>query len=80
MKRTELREIVAAVLEINPEELNADTNLTTIETFDSVSTLTLMVELSEKAGIRVSPSDLRDLRYYRDIERLAERQNIELTD
>jgi acyl carrier protein len=80
VKRTELREIVAAVLEINPEELNADTNLTTIETFDSVSTLTLMVELGEKAGIRVSPSDVRDLRYYRDIERLAERQNIELTD
>lgn len=80
MKRTELREIVAAVLEIRPEELNPETNLTTIETFDSVSTLTLMVELGEKAGIRVSPSDVRDLRYYRDIERLAERQNIELTD
>jgi acyl carrier protein len=80
VKRSELREIVAEVLEIKPNELNPDTDLTTIETFDSVSVLTLMVELAEQAGIRMGPTDTRDLRYYRDIERLAEKQNVELTD
>lgn len=80
VKRSELRQIVAGVLEVKPEELNGDSDLTTIGTFDSVSVLSLMVELGEKAGIRMSPADTRDLRYYRDIERLAERQGIELLD
>lgn len=80
MKRDELRAIVADVLEVAPTSLTADTVLADFETFDSVTVLTLMVELSDRAGIQMSPGDTRDLKYYRDIERLAAKQNIELTD
>ena len=80
MKREDLREIVAEELEVEPEELDSGTDLTTIEMFDSVSVLTLMIELDEQCGIKMSPADTRELRYYGDIERLAERQGITLTD
>ena len=80
MKRSELRALVAGVLEINSEELNGDTDLTTIETFDSVSVLSLMLELEEKAGIRMGPEDTRNLRHYGDIESLAKKQGVELLD
>jgi acyl carrier protein len=80
MRRAELRGIVAYVLEIEPDQLDSDTDLTTIEMFDSVSILTLMIELDEKAGIKMTAADTRGLRYYGDFERLAAKQGIVLTD
>jgi acyl carrier protein len=80
VKRAELRKVVAEVLEIEPDVLDSDTDLTAIETFDSVSVLTLMIALDEQAGIKMRPADARELRYYGDIERLAEKQGIVLAD
>jgi len=80
MKRTELMNIVAGVLEIDPNNLNSDTDLNTIDTFDSVSVLTLMIAVDEQAGIKISPAEANTLRYYRDIESLAERQGIIFVD
>ena len=51
-----------------------------IDLFDSVSVLTLMVELDEKAGIKMSPSDAKNTCTFGDIEKLAERQGIPLED
>ena len=76
MKRSELRQIVADVLSIEPGQLTPETKLDTIETFDSVGLLTLMVELGEKAGIMMGPSDARKLVHYSDIEKLAESQKV----
>jgi acyl carrier protein len=80
MNRMALRKIVADVLEIDPELLGPDTDLTTIETFDSVAVLTLMLELDQLARIRMSPEEASHLHFYRDIENLAEQQGIKLTD
>jgi acyl carrier protein len=80
MKRADLKSIVAGVLEINPDHLNSDTDLSTIDAFDSVNVLTLMIALDEQAGIKISPVDASVLRYYGDIERLAEKQRVELVD
>jgi acyl carrier protein len=80
MKRAELRNIVASVLEIDPNNLDSDTDLNTIDTFDSVSVLTLMIALDEQTGIKISPAEANTLRYYRDIESLAERQGIKFID
>lgn len=79
MERAFLREIVADVLEVEPEDLDSDTDLTTMEAFDSVSVLTLMIELDDQCGIRLSPADTRELKRFGDIERLAENQGITLT-
>lgn len=80
MKRADLKVIVAGVLEMDPALLSADTDLKTIPTFDSVAVLTLIVELDEKAGIKLQPADTQSLRLYGDIEKLAARQAVELTD
>lgn len=80
MKRVELRQIVAEVLEVEADALASDVDLATIETFDSVSVLVLMVALDERAGVKLSPTDSMNLKLYGDIERLAERQGIVLED
>jgi len=80
MKRAELRTIVGGVLEVEPGSLGPETDLNSIETFDSVSVLTLMITLDEQAGIKITPVDANALRYYGDIERLAEKQGVELAD
>ncbi len=80
MNRFALRKIVAEGLEIDPEILEPDTDLTTIETFNSVAVLMLMLALDEQAGIKMSPEEASRLHYYRDFEALADRQGIVLTD
>lgn len=80
MKRSDLRAIVASVLEVEPEELTPEAELASFELFDSVSVLTLMIELDEKAGIKMTASDTVGLRCYGDFEKLAERQGITLAD
>jgi acyl carrier protein len=80
VKRVELRQIVAEVLEVEADALASDVDLATIETFDSVSVLVLMVALDERAGVKLSPTDSMNLKLYGDIERLAERQGIVLED
>lgn len=80
MTRAELRQVVAAVLEVEPERLQPETDLKAFETFDSVGVLSLIIELDEKAGIRMGPADSSGLRVYGDIEALARRQGVELVE
>jgi acyl carrier protein len=80
MKRADLRAIVASVLEIDPTSLGAETDLNSIDTFDSVSILTLMIMLDEQAGIKISPAEANALRFFGDIEQLAERQGIVIVE
>jgi acyl carrier protein len=78
--RDELKRVVADVLEIDPSELASDTELKRFDTFDSVSVLSLMIDLDEKAGIRLGPGEAAALTRFGDIEALADQQGIELTD
>ncbi len=80
MKRADLRRIVADVLEIDPEMLQSGTDLTQIETFNSVAVLTLMIELDMQAGVKMLPEEASKLRLYGDIERVVERHGFELGD
>ncbi|MFQ3661251.1 MAG: hypothetical protein SNJ69_02535 [Chloroflexaceae bacterium] len=80
MNRAELRRIVADVLEVDPELLQSDTELTQIETFTSVAVLTLMIELDMQAGVKMLPEEASKLRRYGDIEAVVERHGITLTD
>ncbi len=80
MNRAELRRIVADVLEVDPELLQSDTELTQIETFTSVAVLTLMIELDMQAGVKILPEEASKLRRYGDIEAVVERHGITLTD
>jgi acyl carrier protein len=78
--RAELRRIVAGALEIEPDLLQADADLRQFESFDSVGVLSLMIELDEKAGVKMSPEEANSLQRYGEIEGMARRQGVELTD
>lgn len=80
MKRYELKVIVADVLEIDPELLSAEVDLDTFENFDSVHVLMLVLELEQKAGVVMTSEEASKLRFYGDIERIAERRGVALTD
>ena len=80
MKRNDLRAIVAEILEVEPEKLQANVELTSFENYDSVVLLSLMIRLDEAANIKMLPSDVPTLRTYGDIEAMATRQGVELTD
>jgi acyl carrier protein len=79
MTRAELRRIVADVLEVDPELLQSDTELTQIETFTSVAVLTLMIELDMQAGVKILPEEASKLRLYGDIEAAVERHGVTLS-
>lgn len=80
LQRDELRRIVADVLGIDPSMLETATDLTMIETFDSVNVLNLMFDLDEYAGIKLTPKDASQLHYFGDIEAVAERQGMLLVN
>jgi len=80
VKRQDLRRIVADVLEIDPDLLAPEAVLGEFENYDSVTVLSLMVELDEKAGVRLAPMDIAKLQSYGDIEELARKQGVELSD
>ncbi|MGB9631765.1 MAG: phosphopantetheine-binding protein [Chloroflexaceae bacterium] len=79
MTRAELRRIVADVLEVDPELLQSDTELTQIESFTSVAVLTLMIELDMQAGVKIFPEEASKLRLYGDIEAVVERHGVTLS-
>ncbi len=79
MTRAELRRIVADVLEVDPELLQSDTELTQIESFTSVAVLTLMIELDMQAGVKILPEEASKLRLYGDIEAVVERHGVTLS-
>ena len=74
MKRDELKGVVAAIVEVDPAELNAETDLHTCPAFDSVSILSLMIALDEQAGIQLLPEQAAQLQFYGEIEKLAQEQ------
>jgi acyl carrier protein len=80
VKRDELRAVVAEILEVEPSALQTAVELSSFDNFDSVILLSLMIRLDEAANIKMTPADVPKLRTYGDIESLATRQGIELTD
>ena len=80
MKRSELLEIVAEVLELEADELTPETVLEDVETFDSVNILNLMVALDESAGVRLDYSDVDRFKVYKDIVVVVVEKGLELTD
>lgn len=78
MERQKLKQIVADVLEVEPAQLTSVTSLKSFPTYDSVAVLMLMVAMDEKASVKLTPSDTRELQSFGDIERLVERKGIRL--
>jgi len=66
-----LRQEIADLLNVEPQELTPDRALRDFEAWDSVTVLSLMVVLSESLGREISPAEVIQLATIDDIERLV---------
>lgn len=76
----QLRDIVAETFEVEVEALLAAARFDELETYDSVTLLTLMVSLDEQAGIAVPPHQLSELNGMDDILALAKDQGVTISE
>lgn len=54
----ELRTLAADILEVEPSELTADSSPETIESWDSVQHLNLVLAIEEQYDIQLDPEDI----------------------
>jgi len=74
MNEEKLKQLLAEIIEADPAEISADTDLRTLTGFDSVNVLALMIALDEQMGVRLSPEQAAALRYFRDVVTIAREQ------
>ncbi|MHB1126552.1 MAG: acyl carrier protein [Bacillota bacterium] len=69
--KPELKAAIAEVLEVEPSDLDINTVLNEIDTWDSVIALTIMIMLGEEIGIPILPNEMKNLETFGDIEELV---------
>ena len=67
----ELKTAIAELLDVAPELLTSQTVLATLERWDSVAALTLMIILGDALGTPVAPEQMTRLKTFGDIEALV---------
>ena len=71
---SELKSLIAQELGVTPDALTSETALGTLERWDSVTVLTLMVILGDALGTSIAPEEMARLKSFGDIEALVERK------
>jgi len=64
----EFKELMASVLEVEPEEIASDALLADYACYDSVCALILMTRLEESAGVICLAQDLVEMKTIGDVE------------
>lgn len=73
MDQTEKLALIAELLEIDAQNLNADTNLEEIDSWDSMAALSLIVMMEEKFGrTDIDGKTIKSLKRVADIMNLME--------
>ena len=67
----DLKARIAQELDLAPETLNSGTILATLERWDSVTVLTLMIILGDALGAPVAPEEMAGLKTFGDIEAMV---------
>ena len=67
----DLKIAIAEALEVAPEELTSDKELSDIDSWDSVMALTVMVILGDGLGVPVTPIEMKDIKTFGDLEKLV---------
>ncbi|HTQ15153.1 MAG TPA: acyl carrier protein [Rhizomicrobium sp.] len=70
-----VRGIAADVLQVAPATLTADSSPQTIETWDSVMHLNLVLALEEQFGFQLEPEEMEEMKNIGAIAALVERKN-----
>ncbi len=69
-----LREVVAAMLELDPADVGPDTSTDTVDTWDSVRHMNLVIALEQAFGITVPDDDVAVMTSYPIILAVVEEQ------
>ena len=70
-----VRGIAADVLQVAPASLTAESSPQTIETWDSVMHLNLVLALEEQFGFQLEPEEVEEMKNIGAIAALVERKN-----
>jgi acyl carrier protein len=62
----------AEILGVSPSEISSESELSSLENWDSVAYLSTMILLDEKLGIAISPDQLTTAKTIQDIMNVAE--------
>ena len=68
----EIRGIASDILGVPAESLNASSSPDTIESWDSVQHLNLVLALEEKFGLQLSPEEIEQMKYLGETAKLIE--------
>ncbi len=64
MDETKLKSVIATVLEIEPTKIDQNSSMDTIEAWDSIKHLDLIISLEEEFGVSVPDEEAGDLTSY----------------
>ena len=67
MTRSEFTEEFANILSVSPEALQPDTEMSSIEEWDSVAYLSAMVLIDDNFGIKIRPEGISSAKTFGDI-------------
>jgi len=64
LDETQLKSVIATVLEIDPSEIDENSSMDTIEAWDSIKHMDLILSLEEEFGVSVPDEEAGDLTSY----------------
>ncbi|WP_202949378.1 acyl carrier protein [Sphingomonas sp. PAMC 26621] len=64
MDETKLKSVIATVLEIDPADIDDDSSMDTIEKWDSIKHMDLILSLEEEFGVSVPDEEAGELTSY----------------
>lgn len=64
LDETKLKSVIATVLEIEPTEIDGNSSMDTIEAWDSIKHMDLILSLEEEFGVSVPDEEAGDLTSY----------------
>ena len=64
MDEEKLKSVMATVLDIDPSEIDGDSSMDTIEAWDSIKHMDLVLSLEEEFGVSVPDEEAGDLTSY----------------
>ena len=73
-----LREIVADVLEISPEEVRPDLSSASVESWDSFRHLQLILAIESEFGVQFDPQQIPELTTVASIEVVLEQKGVKV--
>jgi acyl carrier protein len=75
---TELRELIAELLDVTPSEISDESSPLTLPAWDSLNHLKLIVAIEERFGVAFSTPEVVDIRNFADIKQMLRAKGLTL--